>query len=249
MAKLPALISALAQVDGRERKAVDHIGRTIRERGYITTGKRGHGAAEMTTAEAVNLIIALNGSDSPKEAPIAIDRFRSLLFQPYASVFDANPETHPQFIKDVMAVHTFGEALEALVDSVPDVAASFWRYMLEAFPQADPDEDSSVLMDFIGPHVFGVEVEFRRYSARIIVFSPSMDGVRRNEFEAFFQQDSDRLMAGFYGNRTSDRRVNVTIGTRTLFAVWQALHPGEKLRGVPDLLPSHDDETEAASEE
>src|SRR5215213_6306434 len=62
---------------------IDHIARVIREADYIPTTKRGSGAAEMTAQEAVNLLLAANGADTPSDGPAAIDRFRSLRLETY----------------------------------------------------------------------------------------------------------------------------------------------------------------------
>lgn len=250
MAKLPALVSALAEVDGRERKAVEHIARTIRERGYITTGKRGGGADEKTPHEAANLLIALNGADTPKEGPIAIDRFRSL--RQWAIVGRGSPgskqleryDSYPKPIRDVMDVHTFGEALDALIEGVPDLVAALRGYAHEAYCDIDPkvlDEQFSRMLRF---HIFGVEVTFQRYAAKIELYA--MDGSERHvEFEANFKQDDDRAEAGFYGKEWPDRRISVTIGTPTLIAAWQVLNPGQTLPGIPERAPTSEQESDS----
>jgi hypothetical protein len=249
MAKLPALISALAQVDGRERKAIDHIGRTIRERGYITTGKRGHGAAEMTTSEVVNLIIALNGADTPKDAPLAIDRFRSLRQAFQGSRYDMRKrvdayESYPRPIQDVMDSSTFGEALEVLVDGIPELVASLYRYMVEAYTDLEPEKFERVFSYFLRLRLFGLSITFQRYQAKIELYRMVKDS-RHVDFEAEFIQDEDRLETGFYGQGEADRHVVVNIGTATLIAAWQVLHPGETLHGVADLIVGSDPEEEA----
>jgi hypothetical protein len=226
MVKLPGLVTALAEVDGRERKTVEHIGRVIRERGYITTGKRGGGAANMTTREAANLIIALNGADTPKDAPAAIDRFRSLRQQWRGNASTLREkldriESAPQAIKDVASVHTFGEALEALIDGAPELMRSMLQYCAEAYEGLDT---SKLFALGLRLGLFGLEITFRHYATRIELFT--MDGSnRRVEFETEFVVDPDRLEEGFYGDVSarSDRRVVVTIGLRTLIAAWSAL--------------------------
>lgn len=63
MARLPALVDALAAVDGRERGVIDHMAREIREAGLIQTTKRGRGSAEMSSLDAAHLILGIYGSD------------------------------------------------------------------------------------------------------------------------------------------------------------------------------------------
>lgn len=124
MSKLPALVSALAKCDGRPRQTLDHIARVIREAGYIATTKRGSGAAEMTGRDAANLILGINGADIPREAPIAIDRFRSLTLE-YAWAFPDLVRPLDTF-KQISSSKNFGEALERLIDGMPDtIGAAF----------------------------------------------------------------------------------------------------------------------------
>ncbi len=236
MGKLPALVSALASVDGRERASVDHVARTIRERGYITTGKRGGGAANMVAREAANLLIALNGADSPKEAGVAIDRFRSLrqMYAGSASVLKAridNYDSLPKPLQDVMDTHTFGEALDALIDGVPDLAAAFYIVARNAFERTIEQTDRE-LASMIRLGFFGLEVTFERYAASIELYS--MNGSTRwTQFSATYVKDMDRLESGFYGSDWPDRKVRVTIGFYTLLTLWQALNAGQSLPGFP----------------
>ena len=78
MARLPAFVADLAAHDRRGRPTVEVIARTIRERGLISTTKRGRGAADMTTEDAAALLIALCVSESPASAPEITSRFLAL---------------------------------------------------------------------------------------------------------------------------------------------------------------------------
>ncbi|MCV0384255.1 MAG: hypothetical protein K5799_12550 [Erythrobacter sp.] len=237
MAKLPSLVTALAEVDGRERKAIDHIARTIREAGYIPTGKRGSGAADMTEREAANFLMALNGADTPKDAPLAIDRFRSLRqfykgssadFRHYVDSFEGQPEA----VQAVADSRTFGQALEGLVAGVPSLAESFYQFALEQYPGNDAGSYwSTKLLSAFRLTMFGVEVQFERYAAKVELFI--MHGSERQvQCTVQFIQDQDRE-EGFYGVSWPDRRVRSTIGTATLIAAWQGLNPGVDLPGIP----------------
>jgi hypothetical protein len=228
MAKLPALISAMVSVDGRDREAIDHIGRTIREGGYIPTGKRGGGAAEMTAKEAANLILGLYGADGAKDAGLAIDRFRSL--QQFAELGKfkwgseqrERYETYPEPIQDVMDAPTFGEALEALVSGVPMLCASLQKWAEETY---DSFETLEKFLLGVSAGLFGLDVELRRYGASIEMFR--FNGSQREiEFQAKFRQDNERFERGFYGSylERADKRVVVTFGLKTLIAAWRALN-------------------------
>lgn len=63
MARLPQLILALAQVDGRRPPTIEHVSRVLREAGLLATGKRGVGAPEMDFDDAAALLIGVNSSD------------------------------------------------------------------------------------------------------------------------------------------------------------------------------------------
>lgn len=247
MAKLPALVTALAEVDGRDRKTVDHIARTIREGGYIPTGKRGSGAAEMGPREASNFLIALDGADTPKEAGVAIDRFRSLK-QMFAGTANdikdklAAYDDLPKPLQDVMDAHTFGEALDALIEGVPDLAASFHQYFRVAY-ERDADYVDKHLNGMLRLGSFGLNVSFERYAGTIEMFT--MHGSDcRTEFKAVFIQDHDRRESGFYGTTWPDRKICVTIGFFTLLTAWQALNPEQALPGFPARAADAADDAE-----
>jgi hypothetical protein len=78
MARLPALIDALTAVDGRPRKAVDHVAREVREEGLIQTSGRGRAAAHMTAVDAAYLIIGLYAAATPGEAKAAARELSTL---------------------------------------------------------------------------------------------------------------------------------------------------------------------------
>ncbi len=241
MAKLPAMVTAMSQVDGRERKTIDHITRTIREAGYITTGKRGSGAAEMTVPEVVNLIIAMNAAESAREAPIEIDRYRSL--RQIAEIGKGQRgsnqlqryEEYPQAIKDVMDVHTFGEALETLVEGVPSLVQWSMARCEEDFPGAEFVVGFALALR---ARLFGIDVVFQRYTPKIQLFRDVGDD-RIVEFEANFVADDERAEKGFYGTIQErflvDRQVSVKIGIVTLLSAWNVLHPSVEIEGVPEV--------------
>lgn len=119
MAKLPALISALDLTSQRERSTIEHIARVIREAGFIPTTKRGPGASDMGAREAANLLLAVAGSDLPKDAPIAVDSLRSLERLGRSYPDDGIPEV----FAGVHAATDFGTAVEALIDNAARISA------------------------------------------------------------------------------------------------------------------------------
>lgn len=218
----------MVSVDGRDREAIDHIGRTMREGGYIPTGKRGGGAAEMTAKEAANLILGLYGADGAKDAGLAIDRFRSLRQFAELGKFKWGSEqleryeTYPEPIQDVIDAPTFGEALESLVSGVPMLCASLHKWAEETY---DSFETLEKFLLGVSAGLFGLDVELRRYGASIEMFR--LNGSQREiEFQAKFRQDDERFERGFYGSylERADKRVVVTFGLKTLIAAWRALN-------------------------
>jgi hypothetical protein len=59
MAKLPALISVIAEFDPRGRNAVENLSRELRKAGLVTTGKSGVGAPNMTATDVTNMLLGL----------------------------------------------------------------------------------------------------------------------------------------------------------------------------------------------
>lgn len=224
MAKLPALVSALAEVDGRDRATLDHIARVIREAGYIPTTKRGSGAAEMTAREAVNLLLAANGADVPKDGPIAIDRFRSLRLK------FANPrETSLPTFQSIAEAPTFGDALEALVEGIPEVLIAGLGFIEQGYTEEKVRRAfQKGLAMHSWDHIFALHVTLRRYTAEIEcktwVGTSVQDAYWRNEFSAHFQVDADRFMEGFYGGGRADRTVSVSFSGQTILKLWMALN-------------------------
>ena len=76
MAKLPALISVLAEFDPRGKNAVENLSRELRKAGLVTTGKSGVGAPHMTATDATNMLFGLVTRLSI-EAPQAVEILRN----------------------------------------------------------------------------------------------------------------------------------------------------------------------------
>src|SRR5437667_12752807 len=69
MATLTDLVETIAQAEGMEPATVALIARNVREAGLITTAGRGRSAAKMSSADATNLLIAVNATITAREAP------------------------------------------------------------------------------------------------------------------------------------------------------------------------------------
>lgn len=217
MATLPAMVNLIAVSDGRPVQAIEHLARFIRERGYIQNGKRGGGAPQMNTTDAANLLIALCGSESPADAPLAIDRFRSLrpkfegtadMIREYVDQIERLPEP----LRNVMQCQTFGTAIEALIDGATDLLVSIMTYLKDAYPGTSEDGLTSLYR----LKTAGLRVEFSASSAAIRLYRTGREGIV-TDFLSEYMVDIKRPPA-FYGadKLPSDRVVTVTVGLDTL---------------------------------
>ena len=116
MVRLPALITEYARLDGRPRSTIAWYARLAREAGKLPTTKRGLGAAHMGIREAVNLILACNGVEDPKQGADAVDRIRSYKGFPYDFDFE---ELEDDGMREIGLEPTFGKALEELIRCTP----------------------------------------------------------------------------------------------------------------------------------
>ena len=92
MAKLPALVAAIAKHDPRGEVVVANYARTIREAGLIPTTKRGAGASEMTPTEGCNLLLALSEVGNARKAPETVRLLReAIMFGPWPDEPDDDP--------------------------------------------------------------------------------------------------------------------------------------------------------------
>jgi hypothetical protein len=93
VATLSELTRGLAIATGLPEATVFAYGRFAREAGYISQKGRGRGAAEMTVTDAANLLIALAGTATTREAGSAVKQFR--LLQTHFLLF---PDSDDMFI-------------------------------------------------------------------------------------------------------------------------------------------------------
>lgn len=107
MALLSDLVRTVAEIEGMDEVSVGIYARAAREAGFISQGGRGRSAAKMSTKDAVNLIIAVNGCALAKEVPNSIPIYRNLI----VSKCD-NPGVSPLG----GAKAGFGDDLERLID-------------------------------------------------------------------------------------------------------------------------------------
>jgi hypothetical protein len=223
MARLPQLIDAISKTSGRDRSSVEHWARAIREAGLITTTKRGVGAAEMTTRDAANLIIAANAAENTKEALQAVPQFRDL------ETWYSTSET--QAFEGVFArlkdAPTFGEALEELIEGVPELILSFGQYLEEAYGDkaalmSDPSNAVRLVVE-LGRWPATASIRIERYNQGWIA-----------DYSFEFIANMEQVKAGQYLDPPDgcDRRTTVRFGLKTVFRAWATLN------GEPEECPA-----------
>ncbi len=219
MATLPALVKAITEVDGRDHKTIEHTARLIREAGYIPTGKRGGGAAEMDFIAAANLLIGLNGADSPKDAEWAIGVIRFLRGRGFS-----DNESLPDIFREVGSADTFGEALALLIQGAPELVAIGKDFIDRAYHEKSRKFEFSEMLRGSSGIRFIVNIE--RTFATISCFTP--DFKTPVQWQARYYLDlesvSDSKAREYIGRLWGrDRKVSTKIGLPTLLKVWACI--------------------------
>lgn len=189
MARLPALVSAYAELDGRPRKSIEWYARVARENGKIASAKRGAGAANMNARDAVNLILACNCAEEAKDAPIVIDQLRSLRRLINVSVWD-DPIS---VLGPLIAESSFGLALEALLTMSSDLLEYFFDRLNDIFFS---DMDQTEIEGLLG-QMIGLEVELWRYGASITLWE-AFQGPREVLFQLNYAPRLQDVLADLY---------------------------------------------------
>jgi hypothetical protein len=211
MARLPALVAALAEEDDRDAGTLNLVARTVREAGHMATTKRGVGAAGMTVRDAANLLIGAYGAESPKEAPAAVAMFRTLRNQ-------RQEKGREGVVGHLDAADSFGEALEALIAGTPELCTMFLQYVEEAYSDQPSHVQRTFALGLV--NVVGVDVTLHRPSPFATIEIWRSDGGQRTvDFAWRFLVDSNLFMQGFYPQRRGSRSVRVTFGLQTLMKV------------------------------
>jgi hypothetical protein len=220
--RLPGLISIFAEVDGRDHATIAHAARVIREAGFIPTAKRGVGAAEMTVKEAVNLFLALNGGDLPKDGPRAIKLFRSLR-KTYALSSPKKIAEVP-VLKAITNESAFGDALEAAITRMNEVRDLVELFIDENFTTEEAKSFKKTLENTSwSSNPVAFEVQLSRYSAQILLSITDGHGGRTIVFEANYTVDLKLFFQGFYKPLVLDRSVTIKVSGFTLLKLWKGL--------------------------
>lgn len=137
MAKLPALIETLEVFHPEhDAAAIRYAARALRHSDayLLSAGAGGRGAPDMTIRDAVNLLLALNLTQTPSQYAQATLLGSRLARAPQDMPF---PEKTPSVVKHVMAGDTLGQALVLLIERAEDLAPP----RLRSDPLADLDSN------------------------------------------------------------------------------------------------------------
>lgn len=210
MATLSSLVEAIARIEGVDPLQVGWIARQLREAELIRKGGRGRGGARMQPDDAVNLLIGVNATGSPKEAVAAVAIYRSLIWRSDEKLQGRDWEADREDpFKAVFRVGvTFAEALEKILL----MAVPVFKPISE-LEEALNREDVELHIEFIRP----------RPSVSISIF---------NYEEPAHDEDTPHgfvLEHGVFVPRTKsesliqDRTDRVRITERTILGVGRAL--------------------------
>lgn len=131
MARLPALVDAIAQHDRRGHATIAHISRQVRDVDLIESKKRGAGASVMTFSDATTLLLGAYGNLTPQGAVEAVENMRSLQPSPWDKIDRMKREDLPEELAFLRKRLSFADTVEAMLANAPALAAWQRRYMSE----------------------------------------------------------------------------------------------------------------------
>lgn len=130
MARLPALVEALAEVDLRSHATLNHIARLVRDAGEITSTKRGAGGAKMEYRDAATLLMAACGDINPLGAVAAAKRMQALEPIPADAVRAMQREDLPAHFDWLREPTSFAATLTRLIEHAPQLVT--WEAAYQA---------------------------------------------------------------------------------------------------------------------
>lgn len=125
MARLPALVKAVADNDRRPLSLITHFARMLRaDEPMIVSDKAGLGAQHMDVKDAVTLLMAVTGAYNPAGAREAVSNLRTLIPRPWDSFDEDGAELRQD--GDLEFLHTrasFAETLGLMITNAHRLAA------------------------------------------------------------------------------------------------------------------------------
>lgn len=246
MARLPQLIDALAEHDGRDRVSLDNLGRAIREAGFITTTGRGSAAAVMSISDAANLLIGAKGSDTPKNAATAVSQFRTFKHRATQARYE-----ELGIFEQIDKAETFGEAIEELIAVAPLIHLQFVKHVIENYvtPEiaAKASSDDAMFREYLALMLateVGLDVDLVRCpnpsNAEIRVWFRSKLG-KKVQFCWEYFVDVHLMMDGLYGKASPGTDlITRTVFFPTILALSQSIGVNEDQDHHLEGVSTHD---------
>lgn len=133
MARLPALVEAIAAHDERSETLINQYARVLRENDDIISDRAGLGAALMTVDDATTLLMATLGAATPAAGPQAVAYLRRLRPLPAARYDEDQP-------LDVIHGLPFEKALRYCIENAEKIAT--WAANYKPRVKGDYFEDA-----------------------------------------------------------------------------------------------------------
>lgn len=232
MARLPALVDAIAENDWRPKSLMNHFGKTVRESKLILSEKPGIAASDMTYKDAATLLMAIGGSHSPAGAVQAVDNLKALERRPWREIDRMKREDIPAELEFMRPDTTFSGTLEVMIEKADELAV--WE---QAYLKGwDPDEPGSAelrsMEGLVAKATQGLAPVIPGYAkvVRVVFYQPGLaaeihlgrtwKGIDEDDaFHEFYVAPADR----FKDMGPKDNVGTIEVGTATLLALKKAV--------------------------
>jgi hypothetical protein len=228
MVKLVGLIPAFTAIQGLAEATGVGMARRVREAGFITSGPRGPGGAEMVDSDAANLLLGGTCSDEIKEAGVAVWRYRAL-FGRIIPTESLCPEPM-RWLGETAQGLTLGMALDRLIGMArTGELQTLFRDLAGKHVGAQGPERDAIIDKVINDlGVVYLRLEFRRpRPGATITFGEAGAGPRSGPgpylVTDFGYQSALETIEELDRLQTGDRTETVTVSHRTLFALGETL--------------------------
>lgn len=242
MARLPALIDAIAEHDGRGRPTVFHIARRVRDAGLIASKTRGAGAAVMTYRDAAVLLMAVNGDINPLGSVAAANALSELRPATPDQTWFMQREDLPEHFDWLREPLGFAETLERLIEHAPELASWEAEYLHVRGDLEGGRTDAEFSIKRSISRLADVPGGFRpglSRPVRVIFYVPGHaaevhlgwvweDIVESDAFHEYYvpAPSTDRQKGALY-----DTLIPIEVGTPTLLALHNAVNARPRTRG------------------
>jgi hypothetical protein len=227
MATIGELATIVAEAEGVDEPTVALVARYAREAGFIQKKGRGPSAASMLTADAANLLIAVNASTSTATAAEVVPVYRNLVAVDWTGKVPGSKSGG-----------TFGEALELLIDcTIAGRLPEMFSSAIVSKPVSDAFEQghAELSVTFFKPNPFAtIQIHTRTpdladkssFANMPLIYACALSFVPMNS-----RPSQKRKEVG-------DREDQTKIGKVTIFSVAKILRPRTRRRGAPEMSGS-----------